>query len=150
MDKCHGHQSVIWTEEGQKDSGDMYADIHSSLATTPDLPGWFTDPGVKSVLLPKGAGYWVRTYEDINFGGLEMYGESSNDNWTHCVSFDSFDGSQVSSLKWGKMIIDETSVAPNCCRLYHQSGFKLKEADEGFVDKCLVWANDDNFDLEED
>lgn len=41
MDKCHGHQSVIWTEEGKSDSGDMYANIHSSLATTPDLPGWF-------------------------------------------------------------------------------------------------------------
>merc|ERR1719219_1661949 len=78
-----------------------------------------------------------------------MYGESSNDNWTHCVSFDWNDGSQVSSLKWGKMIIDKTPVDPNCCRLYHQSGFKLRDADEGYVDKCLVWTAFDFFDLEE-
>jgi hypothetical protein len=45
----------------------MYANIHDSIATTPDIPNWIADPGVKSVLLPKGKGFWMQTFSDENF-----------------------------------------------------------------------------------
>ena len=35
MDKCHGHSSVVWLEEGQTDSGNTYSNIHETLTTTP-------------------------------------------------------------------------------------------------------------------
>jgi len=82
------------------------------------------DPGVKSVLLPKGLGFWMRTYRDIDFGGYSsMLAESSNENWTTCVSFNKFEGSMVSSLKWGKIFTDETPIDSNCCRLYYFPDF---------------------------
>ena len=83
---------MVWTEKGKIGSGDMYADIHSTLATTPDLPWWRTDPGVKSVLLPKGLDYWMETYRDKDFGGYMMRAESSNEDWTTCVNFEQYEG----------------------------------------------------------
>jgi len=79
-----------------------------------------------------------------------MYGESTSDNWTTCVSFNDIIGSFTSSLRWGKITIDDTPVASNCCRLYQQPEFKLHHADAGYVDKCLVWSEFDTFDLDDD
>lgn len=141
---------MVWTQEGKSDSGEMYANIHESLATTPNLPGWFNDPGVKSVMLPPGLGYWMRTYTGLNFGGISMFGVSISDELPTCVSFYNIIGSRASSLKWGKITIDDTEVAPNCCRLYREPEFRLYSAGEGYVDKCLVWTDWDTFNLDKD
>ena len=88
MDYCHGHSSIVWIEEGLGDSGDLYANIHEALTTTPDFEEfWKEDPGVKSVLLPQGLGYWMETYENPNFEGYKMYVDGSADDWTRCKNF---------------------------------------------------------------
>jgi len=69
MDKCHGHSSVVWLEEGQTDSGNTYSNIHESLTTTPLMRFFWENPGIHSVLFPKGLGYWMKVYQHVNFKG---------------------------------------------------------------------------------
>jgi len=60
MTMCHGHQSVIWLDEGEECTGDKYTNLHDSI----DLPNWSLQydsahteceadpPGIHSVLFP--------------------------------------------------------------------------------------------------
>jgi len=52
------------------------------------LPNWWETPGIKSVLLPAGLGYYMKTFFDLDFEGYMMYAESNNDEWTTCVDFE--------------------------------------------------------------
>ena len=60
--KCHGHQSIIWLDEGDLDTGDRYTDLHTSidlpdlsLETSNSLAECMADPpGIHSVLFPQG------------------------------------------------------------------------------------------------
>lgn len=147
QDVCHGHQSVVWIDEGEVTSGEAYTNIHESLVTTPDL--WGIDPGVHSVLLPQGLGYWMEVYDHAGFGGAMKRVDGSADDWTRCKNFytgwRSYKNNRVSSLIFGwdpVLAVDDTPAGAGCCRLYQEAGYKETEVGAGFVveEKCLSWS----------